>query len=270
VAERADALPPFLERSDTDFMGLSDSIERVIRRLETRRALSEEDRNAIRALPFTYRTLEASTYMVREGEPPQICTILLSGFAYRHKITEKGARQILSLHLPGEFLDLQNSMLEVADHNVQTLTRAEIAAVPVTALHRLVTEHPAVARAMWIDTLVDAAIFREWLVNVGRRDSHSRIAHLLCEFALRLEMAGLASHYRYELPMTQEQIADCTGLTPVHVNRVLKDLGRQGLISRERRSVAIANWEGLSHAGDFNSRYLHYEEGGPGEAALAS
>lgn len=269
MAERADALPPFLERSDNYLMAVSDSIERVIRRLETRRPLSEEDRAAVRALPFITRTLEAGTYMVREGEPPEICTILLSGFAYRHKITEKGARQILSLHMPGEFLDLQNSFLDVADHNVQSLTRVEVAAVPVTALHRLVAEHPAVARAMWIDTLVDSAIFREWLVNVGRRDSLSRIAHLLCEFALRLEMAGLASHYRYELPMTQEQIADCTGLTPVHVNRVLKDLGRQGLIARDRRSVVIVNWDGLSHVGDFNSRYLHYEEGGPGEVAYA-
>jgi CRP-like cAMP-binding protein len=250
-------------------MAFSDSIERVIRRLETRRPLAEEDRAALRALPFTYRSLEPATYMVREGEVPEICTILLTGFAYRHKVTEKGARQILSVHMPGEFLDLQNSFLDVADHNVQTLTRADIAAVPVAALHRLVAEHPAIARAMWIDTLVDAAIFREWLVNVGRRDSLSRIAHLLCEFALRLEVAGLASHYRYELPMTQEQIADCTGLTPVHVNRVLKDLGRQGLISRDRRSVAISDWEGLSHVGDFSSRYLHYEVGGPGEATFA-
>lgn len=150
------------------------------------------------------------------------------------------------------------------------LTRCDIAAVPVAALRRLAREHPAVGRAMWIETLVDAAIFREWIVNVGRRDSISRISHLLCELALRLEAAGLASDFRYEIPMTQEQIADCTGLTPVHVNRVLKELGRMGLIDRERRSISIVDWDRLQEIGDFNTRYLHLEVGGPTKLASAA
>ena len=250
-------------------MPYSDSIERVIRRLESRSPLEEDDREAIRALPFTFRTLDASAYMVREGEKPEICMILLTGFAYRHKVTGDGARQILSVHMPGEFLDLQNSFLEVADHNVQALTRCEVAMVPVPALRSLALDHPRVGRAMWIDTLIDAAIFREWIVNVGRRDSISRIAHLLCEFALRLEAAGLAQNRRYDMPMTQEQIADCTGLTPVHVNRVLKELGRLGLIEREKRSVSIVEWDRLQQIGDFNTRYLHLEEGGPTNLASA-
>ena len=123
---------------------------------------------------------------------------------------------------------------------------------------------------MWIDTLIDAAIFREWIVNVGRRDSLSRISHLLCEIALRLEEAGLAKDHTYEMPMTQEQIADCTGLTPVHVNRVLKELGRMGLIDRERRSVSILHWDRLQEIGDFNTRYLHLEVGGPNNLASAA
>ena len=250
-------------------MAVPDSIERVLRRLETRGTLGEDDRGAIRALPFVYKTMEPAGYIVREGEPPKMCALLLSGFAYRHKVTGDGQRQIISVHMPGEFLDLQNSFLEVADHNVQTLTRCDIAAVPVPALRELAANRPMVARAMWIDTLIDAAIFREWVVNVGRRDSISRIAHLLCEFALRLESAGLASERRYEMPMTQEQIADCTGLTPVHVNRVLKELGRLGLIDREKRSVAIVDWPQLQQIGDFNTRYLHLEEGGPTTLASA-
>jgi CRP-like cAMP-binding protein len=194
----------------------------------------------------------------------------LSGFAYRHKVTGEGGRQILSVHMPGEFLDLQNSLLGLADHNVQALTRCEVASVPVTALRRLAVEHPVVGRAMWIDTLVDSAIFREWIVNVGRRDSISRIAHLLCEFALRLRAAGLAEGDAYELPMTQEQIADCSGLTPVHVNRVLKELGRRGLIERQKRAVRIADWDQLRQIGDFNGRYLHFEAGGPTNLAAAA
>lgn len=244
-------------------MSVPKGIERVLRRLETRGPLSGEDRAAVLGLPLVYKTLEPAAYIIREGEPPLMCTLLLSGFAYRHKVTGEGQRQIMSVHMPGEFLDLQNSFLGVADHNVQTLTRCDIAAVPVAALRRLAEDHPRVGRAMWIETLIDAAIFREWIVNVGRRDSISRISHLLCELALRLDSAGLAHGHRYDLPMTQEQIADCAGLTPVHVNRVLKELGRLGLIDREKRSISIVDWDELQEIGDFNTRYLHLEEGGP-------
>jgi CRP-like cAMP-binding protein len=248
---------------------VAEGVERALRRLDTRAPLTAEGRGAVRALPYVYRTMEPAAYIVREGEPPSHCGLLLSGFAYRHKVTGEGARQILSVHMSGEFLDLQNSFLGVADHNVQALTRVEVAAIPISALQRLANEHPDVARAMWIDTLIDSAIFREWLVNVGRRDSVSRVAHLLCEFALRLEAAGLSRDNRYELPMTQEQLADCTGLTPVHVNRVLKELGRLGLIDRNKRAVAISNWDGLRQVGDFSTRYLHLEAGGPTPFASA-
>jgi CRP-like cAMP-binding protein len=237
------------------------TLQRIVRRLETRVRLDAEDRAAIHALPVQQRTMEPSAYMVREGEQVENCVLLLSGFAYRHKITGNGQRQIMSVHMPGEFLDLQNSLLGVADHNVQALTRCEVARVPVAALRQLFEDRPRVGQAMWIDTLVDAAIFREWIVNVGRRDSISRLSHLLCEIALRLEEAGLARDYRYELPMTQEQLADCTGLTPVHVNRVLQELGRLGLISRDKRAVQILEWERLREIGDFNTRYLHMKDG---------
>jgi CRP-like cAMP-binding protein len=220
-------------------------------------------------LPTTFRTLEPATYMIREGEPADSCILLLTGFAYRHKVTGEGARQILSVHMSGEFLDLQNCLLGVADHNVQALTRCEIATVPANALRRLAEERPVVGRAMWIDTLIDSAIFREWIVNVGRRDSITRIAHLLCEFALRLEEAGLSADHVYELPMTQEQLADATGLTPVHVNRVLKELGRRGLIERQKRAINIVDWDQLQQIGDFSSRYLHMEAGGPNNLASA-
>jgi CRP-like cAMP-binding protein len=250
-------------------MSSSQNLERVVHRLESRVALDEADREAVRALPVTHRTLEPNAYMVREGEAAEICSILLSGFAYRHKVTGNGERQILALHMAGEFLDLQNSLLGIADHNVQALTRCEIALLPVAALRALAEDRPRVGRAMWIDTLVDAAIFREWIVNVGRRDSLSRLAHLLCEFALRLEVAGLADHHVYELPMTQEQLADATGLTPVHVNRTLKELARLELIDRDKRAVRIVDWDRLRAVGDFNTRYLHFEAGGPTNLASA-
>ena len=111
---------------------------------------------------------------------------------------------------------------------------------------------------MWTDTLVDGSIFREWIANVGRRDARTRMAHLLCEFSLRLKVAGLGTDDQYELPMTQEQLADATGLTSVHVNRTLKALERDGLIQRSNpRFVQIGDWRKLAEAGDFDSNYLH-------------
>jgi len=230
----------------------------MVRKLERRAALSEEDRSALLALPHQVRRLAAGAHMIRDGDKPDFCSLLLSGFAYRHKITGEGGRQVLALHVAGDFVDLQNSLLEVSDHNVQALTDAEFAFIPRDAIKELALARPAVGVAMWIDTLVDSSIFREWVVNVGRRDARTRVCHILCEFSLRLEEAGLAENHRYELPMTQEQLADAVGLTSVHVNRVLRQLGEEGLISRNRRTIAIEDWPRMRDAGDFNDRYLHY------------
>lgn len=150
---------------------------------------------------------------------------------------------------------------------MQVLTDAEIAMVPREAIKKLAFDRPRVGVAMWFDTLVDASVFREWIANLGRRDAHTRIAHLLCEFSLRLKVAGLGEATDYELPMTQEHIADCTGLTPVHVNRMLRRLEGEKLIDRRSsRSVRIGDWRKLAEAGDFDSNYLHLRED---EAALA-
>ena len=231
----------------------------LIRKLEKHTKLGAADREAILSLPFSRRTVTAGTHLVRDGDRPEHCCLMISGFAYRHKLTGEGARQIISLHMAGDFVDLQNMFLDVSDHNVQTLTGAEVAFVPSPMISELALTHPTIGRAFWIDTLIDASIFREWVVNVGRRDSRTRVAHILCEFSLRLEAAGLCDSHHYVMPMTQEQIADAVGLTPVHVNRVLKALENDGLISRNKRSLKIEDWDRLSQVGDFHERYLHHE-----------
>jgi CRP-like cAMP-binding protein len=152
----------------------------------------------------------------------------------------------------------------VADHSVQVLTNSEVAFIPREAVKKLGFERPNVGMAMWHDTLVDGSVFREWIANVGRRDAHARIAHLLCEFSLRLKVAGLGAETDYELPMTQEQLADCVGLTPVHVNRTLKALETAKLITRKSsRGIVIGDWKKLAEAGDFDSNYLHLRGGEP-------
>ncbi len=237
----------------------------MVRKLEYRQKLDADDRAAILALPHKVKSLEAHDYIVRQGDRAEFSCVMLSGFCVRQKIVGNGQRQIVAIQMKGEMVDLQNSLLGVADHAVQMLTTGKIAMIPREEIVRVAFDRPAVGKAMWIDTLVDGSIFREWIANVGRRDARTRIAHLLCEFSLRLQLAGLGKQSNYELPMTQEQLADTTGLTPVHVNRTIKTLEREGLIDRtSARSIVIGDWRRLAEVGDFQSGYLHLREGDAG------
>jgi CRP-like cAMP-binding protein len=235
-------------------------LERMLHKFERRALLDDADRTAFLNLPVRRQVLEANIYILREGDRPDRSCVLVSGFAVRHKLTEGGERQIVSVHIDGDFLDLDGALLNIADHNLQTLTRCELAFIPRSAVRDLILAHPRVGMAMWIDTLIDSSIFREWVMNVGRRDGRERLAHLLCELARRLEVAGFPINEGYQLPMTQEQLADATGLTSVHVNRVLKALSDEGLIHRTKRMVTIPNWEGLRSVAGFNETYLHLDQ----------
>jgi CRP-like cAMP-binding protein len=229
----------------------------IVRKLERSGLLHESDRQAILSLAHRTALLPAGAHIVREGDRVEQCCAMLSGFAGRHKLTGQGSKQIVSLHLRGDLVDLHNLLFGVADHSVQALTACEVAFIAKDAMLDLIEERPRVARAMWLDTLVDGSVFREWILNVGGRDGRTRMAHLLCEIAVRLETEGLGSTQKFELPLTQEQLADATGLTAVHVNRVLQALTLEGLISRTRRSITISDWARLARAGDFSPAYLH-------------
>lgn len=230
----------------------------MVRKLSYWHKLDAGDREAILALPHVVKRVEQHHYVIRERDKATHSCLLLSGFAVRHKIVGGGYRQICAVQMKGDMVDLQNSVLGVADHSVQMLTVGQIAMIPREEVIRLAFERPAVGLAMWFDTLVDSAIFAEWIANVGRRDARTRIAHLLCEFALRLKVAGLGATDGYQLPMTQEQLGDATGLTSVHVNRTIKQLEAEGLIERGTpRSISIGDWKKLAEVGDFDSHYLH-------------
>jgi CRP-like cAMP-binding protein len=244
-------------------MSRSNALEPMLRKLQYWLSLDADDEEALLALPHRVKTVDPHHYVVRERETASDCCLMLSGFSVRHKIVVGGARQIVAIHMRGDMVDLQNSMLGIADHSVQMLTKGEVALIPREAIQKLVFKHPKLGMAMWKDTLVDASVFREWIANIGRRDAATRLSHLLCEFALRLKLAGLGEQTNYELPMTQEQLADALGLTPVHVNRTLQALAKKGLISRTQRSVQIGNWHSLADAGDFDSTYLHLQENEP-------
>jgi CRP-like cAMP-binding protein len=242
----------------------------MVRQLSLREELSDADLKAILALPYTLRKMEAGQYLVWDGDKPQHTCLLISGFAYRHKLAGNGGRQIVSIHMRGDIVDLQNSLLGTADHNVQMLTNGQIAVIPVEAMRELAYNHPNVGMAMWYETLVEGSIFREWVLNVGRRDARTRIGHLLCELAVRMKNAGLGEHINYELPISQEQLADAVALTSVHVNRTLMKLERDGLITRQRRMITVVDWKKMVTVADFEPRYLHIGEPAgrvPGEPA---
>lgn len=235
----------------------SSTLAPMVRKLASRSLLSDTEQGVLLGLPNHLVRLERSNYIVREGDAPTTCAVLLSGFAYRSKTGGDGTRQILSVHLQGDLLDLQNCLLPVADHSVQALTRIHVAHIPHKALLAAVSNYPAIAQALLYDTLVEGAIFREWILNVGRRNARQRIAHLLCELAIRQEAAGLCQGPEYEWPMTQAEIADAAGLTTVHVNRTLQSMRSDGLISTSIGRVAVLDWPSLQAAGDFDPNYLH-------------
>jgi CRP-like cAMP-binding protein len=229
----------------------------LVRKLNNHVALDDEDKAALIALPHVVRELSPASYIVREGETPSGCAVLLDGFAFRQKLAADGGRQILSVQIPGDALDMEHLFLDCADHNVQALTRVRIAVIPRAALRTIAMERPTIAHAFAVNNQVEAAITREWLLNVGRRDARTRLAHLLCEVATRLQGQDLVDDYGYELPMTQEQLADATALTNVHVNRTLKSLEDEGLIKRDRRAIRFPNWQALKAAAGFDPLYLH-------------
>lgn len=233
-------------------------LDALVRRWSKYPGFDHESGEELLRLPYACRPFSKDAYLLREGQKTVECTLLLKGYAFRHKVIRNGGRQIISIHIPTEFVDLQNGLLEVADHNVQCLTPCEVAVVPRVALMELADRNPGVRTAMWIETLLDASIFREWVVNVGRRDSRTRIAHLLCELSWRLKNIGLGEGAVFDFPLTQEQLADATGLTPVHTNRTLQALRREKLIRLDARSLTVLDWEKLCEAGDFDELYLNH------------
>ncbi len=238
----------------------------MLGKLQLRKELTSDEQNALLGLPYQLQTIDAGKYIVDEGEDAEHACLLLSGYAYRQKLAVNGARSISALHMTGKIVDLQNSLLGHADHSVRALTHCTIARIPREALIALAQEMPNVGLALWYDTLVDASICREWILNNARRKAQTRLAHFFCEFGMRLEFWGLGDKSNYRLPLTQEQLADVTGMTPVHVNRSLQALEADGLIGRALRSIVVQDWQRLKAAGDFQEAYLHLPATAPKRA----
>lgn len=229
----------------------------MVDKLAARAIMSDEDRAELLGLPHVTRTFEPGSYLVREGDATETSAVLVSGSAYRHKTSSNGGRQIVGMLFPGDFLNLQQLHINVADHSVQTLTKCEVATVPHDALRAIIRDRASIGDAIVTSVLVEGSILREWLLNIGQRDARTRVAHFLCEFVARVDRRGAISGHTYHLPMTQEQLGDALGLTAVHINRTLKVLESEGLITRDKNFLTFPKWERLQIVADFSSRYLH-------------
>ncbi len=228
----------------------------LIRKLERLAALTEAEKQALEGAVARTRDLPPGMDLVQAGERPTDCTLLLDGWACRYKLLPEGKRQITGFVIPGDLCDLDGLVMGSLDHSVSTLTAAKVALIPRDLLLGLMDSYPAIGRALWQETLVEAALAREWVVNVGARPAYGRIAHVLCEMGMRLQAAGLGDRSRFEFPVTQADLGDATGMTNVHVNRTLMEMRSDRLITWTGSEVVIPDWERLQQAGTFSPDYL--------------
>lgn len=227
------------------------------RRMERRDELGPEEREALAAAFLRERAAPAGSELVSEGERPSASTLLVSGFAARTSVVKTGERQITAFHVPGDFIDLHSFLIKEMDHAVVALTPVTIAQVPHAAIERLTERFPHLTRLLWLMTLLDGAVHREWLVGLGRLSALARAAHLFCELGLRLEAVGVGSAREFEFPVTQSDLADAMGLSAVHMNRVIQELRARGLLAWQGAGVVLPDLEGLRALAEFDPRYLH-------------
>ncbi len=237
-----------------------------INRLASRTPLSEGERGVLADLVRQLEGTAARVDLVRQDECPPHMSVLIEGYAACYKLKAGGERQIVQFHLPGEVLDFHVSMLGLADHSIMTLSRCRVARVPRATLLRVMDAYPAIARAFWQETLVDAAILREWMVNIGRRETYARVAHLFCELKMRMHAIGRCNGTSFEFPATQGELGDAMGVTAVHMNRTMQALRAARLLDMHGHCINIQDWDRLCEVAEFDPTYLHLGQSSPDAA----
>lgn len=234
----------------------------VASRLEAFTKLSADDKAALSQVSSNIRFVEPRRDLISEGDTPRFVHLVLDGWACRYKQLPDGKRQIVSLFVPGDFCDVNVYILKYMDHSIGAITRLKVAMITAEEMNALTEQRPRMLQAMWWHELVTTAIQREWTLNIGQRSAYERLAHLLTELYIRLNTVGRAKGGRCDFPLTQNDLADATGLTAVHVNRTLQELRRDKLIELDRRQLQILDLERMMDAAMFNPNYLHLDHEG--------
>jgi CRP-like cAMP-binding protein len=225
-------------------------------RLASRSILADEEEGAILGLRGQMKQVAGHIDFVRLGEQVDHSSLVVQGIVGRYGQNRDGARQITCLHIPGDMADLPSVVSPKSAWGLATLTQTTILRVPHASLRRLAAKYSGVAEAFWRDCVADGSIFSEWVVNVGRRDALARLAHVFCEMAIRCERAGQGDRRWFPLPITQNDLGDATGLTNVHVNRVLKELRTRSIVTARAGKVTIHDWDQLVLVGDFDDAFM--------------
>lgn len=232
-------------------------VNRFIAKLSGFADLEGDDVAALVRATAMPRKYAARHDLIREGDTPGPVFVMLDGWACRYKILPSGSRQIVALLLPGDACDLHLGLLKEMDHSIQTLTSACVATIARDEMDRLMQEYRGIARAMYIAQLVDESTLRAWIVSMGRRSSIERVAHLICELYIRLLGNGFAQSEEFELPLSQVALADALGMTPVHINRVLRELRLRETMTFRRGILVITDARKLVQIAGFDENYLH-------------
>lgn len=237
-------------------LGDMNPVEYLLRKLGKRDELEEWEKEIVRESPVAERSFAARETIIRGGQPLDTSLLLLDGFVCRYQDLLDGRRVILEIHVPGDFIDLQGFLLKRLEHNLAALSPSRVALVPHERLKTISENWAHLTRMLWFTSLIDAAVHRQWIVSNARRSALGRIAHLFCELQVRLEITGLGTADGFNLPVTQGDIADATGLTAIHVNRMLKELRDAGLMTFREGRATIGNLAGLRRVGEFDPAYL--------------
>jgi CRP-like cAMP-binding protein len=237
-------------------------IERHLMKLRARDEVSAEEEKEVRSLVSHTIEVPADRVLIRAGKPLKESTLLLDGWMARAKDLASGQRQLTELHVPGDFTDLHGFTLKRLDHDVVAITKCRIGVVPHDRLKRMTERFPHLTRIYWLMTNMDAAIQREWNLSLGRRSAIARMAQLFCELQVRLGIVGLTSGDSYDFPLTQVELAECLGLTPVHVNRTLQELRRMNLIEVRDWRVTMLDAETIRTVAEFDPGYLYLGQQG--------
>ena len=228
----------------------------LVMKFEHAAVLNDDDRAKLHVLCRSPQRVKKRATIIQAGDRPEDVHLILRGFACRMKYLPSGRRQIMALLIPGDFCDLNAGFLDAMDYNIVMLSPGMIVNVSQAAVEEL-RSHPRIMPALWWAALVDEAISREWLVNMGQREADQRIAHLICEIYMRLALVGLVDDNAFNMSITQEEIGEMVGLSTVHVNRTVQYLRAEGFITWKAPNMVIHDLPRFKEFADFQDDYLH-------------